>query len=354
MRINVQRQKQGRPPLKRDALTPMGAEVFSLLEDEPEIQGALALMSDTAFDAVMSVDNSALLCFPPIKDQAPFPSCVSFAITYYQLTHNMGLYLGLDNKNGDGSTWYSPKWTYNFLNGGGPNGTSWVANYNIVEKHGAATWAEFPYDADCRQWCLDPAVWRGAIYSRTNPPETVTAIDTDAGLAVANQLLVNGYLLAFHLPAQLALTTVGDDPSTAEDDPFVGQKAAFWLPELGTRSHLMNFVGYNDHLWVDVNANGVVDLGEKGALKVADSHSVGVGNDGYFWFAYGLLKKTSAVDGGPSSGQRAGISQCYHLPIRPGYAPSLIAEFTVNHAARDQLGLELGTGGPGASKPSAT
>ena len=79
------------------------------------------------------------------------------------------------------------------------------------------------------------------------------------------QMLLNGYVLVFHLPAQFEQTTVSDDPSTVEDDAFVGQKAGFWMPTCGTRSHLMNFVGYNDHIWIDVNSNGAVDAGEKGA-----------------------------------------------------------------------------------------
>ena len=50
----------------------------------------------------------------------------------------------------------------------------------------------------------------------------------------------------------------------------------------------------------------------------------------------------------------AGIDQCYHLPVRPNYIPSLVATFTVSHAVRNQLGLELGTGSAFADDPSTT
>ena len=52
---------------------------------------------------------------------------------------------GWDNKNEDNPTKFSPKWTYNFINFGELYGVLWYATYKVLEKHGAATWEEFPY-----------------------------------------------------------------------------------------------------------------------------------------------------------------------------------------------------------------
>ena len=149
--------------LQTDEVKPMGGDVVSLSDEALLWQGETFAPSGEGLELPLSVDNSELPCFPPIGDQVPLPSCVSFAITYYQLTHNMGLYLGRNNKHGDGSTWYSPKWTYNFVNGGGPSGTSWTGTYTVLEKHGAVTWAEFPYDDDYLQWCTDTTAWFNAL-----------------------------------------------------------------------------------------------------------------------------------------------------------------------------------------------
>ena len=43
-------------------------------------------------------------------------------------------------------TQYSPKWTYNMINGGADAGAYPNDAYTLLEKHGAATIAEFAYD----------------------------------------------------------------------------------------------------------------------------------------------------------------------------------------------------------------
>ncbi len=40
-------------------------------------------------------------------------------------------------------------------------------------------------------------------------------------------------------------------------------------------SHAMTIVGYNDAVWTDINSNGVIDAGEKGAFRIANSWGTG-------------------------------------------------------------------------------
>lgn len=47
----------------------------------------------------------------------------------------------------------------------------------------------------------------------------------------------------------------------------------------------MTLVGYNDNIWVDINGNGIVDNGEKGAFKIANSWG---NDDGRFTVAISL------------------------------------------------------------------
>ena len=63
------------------------------------------------------VDNRLLPSFPPIGDQGQQGSCVAWATTYYQATHEVGLANGTNNKTGPAKI-LSPKWTYNMINSG--------------------------------------------------------------------------------------------------------------------------------------------------------------------------------------------------------------------------------------------
>ncbi len=322
----------------------------------------VAVTANNAAWAQSSVDNSELPCFPPIRDQGNLGSSKSFATTYYQLTHNVGLQLGWDNKNEDNTTKFSPKWTYNFLNAGSPDiRTSLTEHYNLLEKHGAVTWAEFPYDDDYEGWCLDTDAWKNAMNFRINPPESIISISNDEGLQQLKQMLNNEFVLTFNSFIDWwQYTTISDDPSTTDVDAFVGQSVVFW--QNGPESVIysdggqgLTCVGYNDTLWVDINGNGTFDAGEKGALKIANSLGTDWGNSGYMWIAYDALRKVSAVPGGPSEDRVQAVrSGACHLPVRTGYTPRLIAEFTINHTKRNEFKLELGIGDSGAQQPSTT
>jgi len=318
----------------------------------------VAVTVNNAGWAQSSVDNSEMSCFPPIRDQGTLSSGNDFARTYYQLTHNVGLELGWNNKSEDNTTKFSPKWTYNLFNGGDPTArTTTASNYAALEKHGAATWAEFPYDDNYVEWCLNKSVWRNAIKYRTYPRENLENIATDEGLQQVKQLLNSGYVLVLtgYVDAW-QYTTVSNDPSVSEDDVFEGQEVVFWVEGSGSGGvlHAKALVGYNDFIWVDINNNSTADVGEKGALKIANSRGTGWGNDGYMWIAYDALQEVSAVPGGPSSqDRRAAVYSVYHLPVRTDYAPRLLAEITINHANRNHARLYLGVGDADAHQPSA-
>ena len=51
----------------------------------------------------------------------------------------------------------------------------------------------------------------------------------------------------------------------------------------------MTIVGYNDAIWTDVNGNAVVDPGEKGAFKIANSWGSTWQDNGFIWLAYDAL-----------------------------------------------------------------
>jgi PKD repeat protein len=149
--------------------------------------------------------------------------------------------------------------------------------------------------------------------------------------------------------------TIGNDPGTTEDDPFVGKSICHWLNG-GEGAHSMTFVGYNDAVWVDINNNGIVDNGEKGALRIANSWGIGWKEGGFTWLAYDALRYTSAVSGAPTAGRRGALQSdsAYHLTVKENYEPKLLAEFTLNHLRRNQMRISLGVSDSNQTSPAIT
>ena len=355
-RINEVRTAQGRPALDVVTVDRVGRELVRAFP------GAASVQANTpnlflAGALPVSVDNSMLKFFPPIRSQNPLGSCASFSTTYYQLSYMAAFQRNLDIRDAsDNTNKYSPKWSYNMLNEGTDGGTYFGENYELLENHGAATWAEFPYDTNFKAWCLSATAWRNALGVRTDPVQYLRDVSEPAGLALVKELLVNGYIMVFGTyVSSWQLKAIQDDPSTSADNEAVGDAVGYWVN--GTEgSHGMTVVGYNDAVWTDVNGNGAIDAGEKGAFRIANSWGSGWRDGGFTWLAYDALGYSSSVVGGPSSPREPAFFNdlVFLLTVRDAYAPSMIAEFTVNHLKRDQLKHVLGISNTSATAPTTT
>lgn len=356
-RVNAVRAAKGKAALDAASVRPVGEEVEGGVAGRGAAVQTLAEASVMAGDLPVSVDNSRLRFFPPIRSQGSLGSCASFASTYVQLSYMTAFQRNLDIRNAsDNTNKYSPKWTYNMINGGENNGSSFYQNYAILEKHGAATWAEFPYDTDFRAWCLSGPVWRNALNVRTKVPQYVYEASGEAGLGQIKELLTDGYILVFGTYINSWIfKNAGDDPSTTEDDGAAGRPVAYWLG--GTDgSHGMTIVGFNDAVWTDINSNGAIDAGERGAFRIANSWGPGWREGGFTWLAYDALRNPSALPDGPSSGRIAAIQSdlVYILTARNGYAPLAVGELTLSAAKRNQLRLTLGRSSTSATAPTTS
>lgn len=349
-RINELRRARGERALSMSTAAKVGEEVVG--------PGLRAPSEVASFSVLPShVDNSVLDFFPPIRSQGSIGSCTAWATTYYQLSHNVALQYGWDAKHStDNTRLFSPKWTYNFINNGVDSGSYIFGAYDLLARHGATTWASIPYDSNYTSWPVDPAVWRGALTFRTNPVQYITQASSPAGLQRMKELLANGYVLVYGTYVNSwRSTSIKNDPSTPDDDAFVGKPVTFWQNGYAG-SHAMTIVGYDDTIWADINSNNVVDPGEKGALRIANSWGTGWNEGGFTWVAYDALRSVSAVTGGPSTG-RSSLFQgdlVYHATVRPNYTPKLVAEVKVNHRRRNQLMLTLGFTEVGFGMPAAT
>jgi PKD repeat protein len=355
-RLNNWRKKKSLRGLTEEevGVVPIGEEVEGVIGEPEAMQSEDSSFSGSPKGGLPPyVDNSMLNYFPPIRSQGSLPSCGVFSGTYYTMTHMFALARDLDAKNGGDDLRFSPKWTYNMVNGGEKNGSWYYWAYEIGQKHGVATWFEFPYDGDYRAWSLDPIVWRDAIDRRFDQYGYVTDTHLDTGMEQIKQMLLNGYVL--NIPTYIyswQYKLIGDDPGTTEDDAFVGKSCCYWVN--GTQGyHAMTVVGYSDHIWVDINTNGVIDPGEKGAFRIANSWGTGWKESGFCWMAYDALKNPSSVAGGPSTNRVYGWSpsRAHWVTALADYVPMLVAEFTVNHLKRNQLRVMLGVSDTGSSAP---
>jgi hypothetical protein len=299
-----------------------------------------------------SVDNSTLKYFPPIRSQGGTGSCAQWAYVYYALTHMTAMAREWDVKNGGNAFIMSPKFTYNVMNDGVNSGSP--GGWYLPKIHGCATWAEWPWDGDYREWPTDAAIWRSALNNRPGINAGIMNVDTPAGLAEAKVQLVNGYVLAFGIYINSAQwTLIGNDPHTSEDDALAGKSICHWVN--GTNGgHAMTIVGYNDTVWTDINGNGLVEAGEKGAFRVANSWGTGWKDSGFCWISFDALKAISAVPGAPSSGRLPAFHSSYVASITgsTSYTPMVLAEFTLSHKKRNQLKVWLGTSTVSATTPA--
>ncbi len=350
-------------PDGQDLVTTIGAATETTLTVQTSAVGALkaqtlgAGTSEPVAALPSSVDNSTLKYFPPIRSQGSLGSCASFAEAYYTMTYMLAKARDWDAKAGGDQYRLSPRWTYNMDNFGTDGGSYGEDAFEIGVKHGVATWAEFPYNStDYRSWPLTATIWRNAIDRRFDTIGYVNATNTDAGITQTKQMLVNGYILNFSTSINSwQYKAIANDPSTTADDAFVGKNCAYWVN--GTNgSHRMTVVGYNDDIWVDINANGIVDAGEKGAFRIANSWGTGWQNAGFTWLAYDALKGVSAVSGAPSTGRNMAWRGAYvsWITARASYTPTFVVEFTINHAQRNQMAVMLGTSDYGQDVPSVT
>lgn len=354
-RLNADRLSLGLPVLTLPTV-PHGLEVV------PPSLGFSA-QSNTTTPLPSSVDNSTLPYFPPICNQGSIGSCVGFATTYYMGTHMLGLARGINSSDpADMSTKLSPKWTYNLLNGGKDEGLSTPPTLELLLKNGAPSWADFPYSgsgsvsANYLEWSRDAAVWRNAVKHRFESAGEVTDLDTTGGRNQLKSLLSNGYVCVFSTHIRgWQYRTISNDPAIRADDAFSGKRICAFAKD-GSFGHKMTVVGYNDHIWVDLNRNNQVDSGEKGAFRIANSWGTNWEEDGFSWLCYDALKATSAVAGADNTDRFPawGNKAVQYIVARSSYTPSLLGEFTLNSARRSQIKITMGRSTAAATTPSSS
>lgn len=294
---------------------PDDSKVIKSTDEYYNIAGDGKLTIHSSGDALLpdSVDNSESEYFPKIDSQGSVGSCVAWANAYYQFTYTINKLMGVPTT--DENT-FSPKWIYNFANGGNDLGSSPEDVYSLMKEIGNVPITMVPYDYDYTTWSPQEEIWKTAAryrlsdfqyFDEVGEEETQITSPDDSDLEVIKTALANGEVLTYTTCIySWESTSIKANSGAPENDSYVGQEAVY--ARIGSDgSHRMTLVGYNDNIWIDINNNDAIDDGEMGAFKIANSWGTGYGNNGFMWVAYDALNKVTSVENGPTASSRQRI-----------------------------------------------
>ena len=310
---------------------------------------AQALDGDS--DLPSKVDNSQSKYFPPIKSQGSVGSCVAWAETYYQFSYTQNKKL---NRTATYENSFSPLWTYNFTNFSDDIGSYDSATYSVLRNIGAPTIKNSPNITDPAKWTATKEAFDEAqkyklssySYISTGDGETPITNSKSSNLDTVKTALINGEVLTFSTHASYGFTygIIQKNSQVPENTKYAGQYIVPYL--VSTRGgHRMTIVGYDDDIWYDINEDGKVQEGEKGAFKVANSWGDDWLNNGYIWISYDSINRTSSVNNSTvlSNRVRANcIDDIARISVKPvSDCSNINFEYTLSSKSRNDIKIKI-------------
>lgn len=260
---------------------------------------AKATSDDSA--KVTSVDNSKNEYFPEIGDQGSVGSCCAWADIYYQMSYMENRALDRPSTR-DNSC--SPLWVYNIASRGIDNGMNASDTNLLASKIGVASLRTSPNTSDYKSYTNSEDAWteaqkyrisgayRISLGSGTTP---ITSPD-DSDLDTIKSALASGEILTFSTYINgWKYNEIQQNAEVPENSKHEGETIAAYSREI-SGNHRMTIVGYNDNIWTDINGNGKVEEGEKGAFKIANSWGKSFCDDGFVWLSYDTINAISSVN----------------------------------------------------------
>ena len=295
------------------------------------------------------VDNSENEYFPEIGDQSSLGSCTFWAQVYYQFTYMMNKDLGVattyDNT-------FSPQWAYNVVAGTDEMIGPYYSAYAFMKKQGNVFLKQVPYDLDISSFSPTEEIWKTSIKYRIKDfqvfdiigeKDSLITSPNDEDLVTIKSALSRGEILTYSTYINSWNTVkLSTHLNASYNNKYSGQYAV--TSQTGQNgAHRMTLVGYDDNLWIDINSNNLVDSGELGAFKIANSWGKDYGNNGFMWIAYDALNNVSCVDGVKADPTRESIfSEIARIEVLPYNTDAqLYLKYTVNTSDRTQTKVNL-------------
>ena len=337
---------------------PFGGEV---LDDSmvPENDKVATLAADEELPT--QVDLSATKYFPPIRSQGVNSSCAAWTTTYYQYTYEVAHLNNWDAKHDD-SKIFSPKYVWNYLNGGVDGGLTKTACYDFLKEQSSVRWSEFPQNAASVEldWYqgANSSVTAAALYQAqqtrladyrclwfANGSTTGTFITdaTDSDLNHMKELLSNDKVLSISTECGIYHYLLGENGEYAvvAGEPTGG-------------AHGLTIVGFDDSFRCDFNGDRVYEPFEYGAFKVANSWGSNreYHNGGYFWLMYDALNPVSRLPKQNTSNEVVNAitsenriqfiySNIYYYIEVENVQPELMVEVTLGQEVRNDIEVSL-------------
>lgn len=250
------------------------------------------------------VDLSSSIYFPPIGNQGEVGSCVAFATVYYQYTYEVNRARGIASDTE--SNIYSPQWAYyslvdetnvRFDDKGKviAIGVNHSKVYDFLKTHGALKLEDNPYSTTfdlTYPMPTDEAKMREALEIKLSSTDE-SYIDTSAYPITSNSSpTLNPLKLLLSSGKVLRVRSEFNFDSKVEDGVL-----KYYRCKTADAGHAIVIVGYDDNITCDINGDGIIEEGEKGAFKIANSWGPEWGNDGYVWIMYDALNVSTSVSG---------------------------------------------------------
>ncbi len=306
-------------------------------------------LASTNARALSSVDNSEDLQFPPIINQGNKGSCAFMSTAYYQFTYQKN---HLNSKNartesGDiiPENIASPDHMYSLMNYGVNKGSHQSDIAHHLKMFGCVSLEDLPYNENSYTNLPEHNDLIEALNTRVSSIASYTIDTTDSLDTIHNPLssklttlktfLNNHHIVTASVYVETDYWSVKTISSDAHKDERILYRCG--APEADTSTnHAVTIVGYDDNIWCDINGDNQPQLGEYGALKVANSWGTDWENEGFIWVAYDALNATSSVSEWeqPSNYRRTAFgsndSNAYIVMEVNNYSPEFILDMTVN------------------------
>lgn len=297
-----------------------------------------------------AADNSKLKYFPYIMDQGSIGSCYACSEAYVY-THMTALFHDVDVKKNGNSSIFSPQYIYNVID------SCVMGSYVSILRHGILTLDEYPYTGKkVNPWPTTASQWRAAIKNRAKEIIYIDDFNSEKDFILLKQYLANGYVFSSSTNIdRWEFMKIKNNPNSTFDDSEVNLWACAYTDYAlkdASFNHRIIIVGYNDDIWIDINNNGIIDSGELGALKIANSWGTQWANNGFCWVSYDSIGIGSAVSGITSGGKSiAATGNFTIIPREENYTPKLLAEVTINSSIAAALYMEIGWGKQNSTEP---